>query len=184
MTKKFKKNQVLTLLLHLCPSSVARRRCAQGQLQRWFSPWWMEQMAASSALDTPSWVTHTHTHTQTGLHNQCKCLLWVTQSACLCVSLLLGCVFAGPHLSEGEGRGLDSADAKSVLRLLLLCFRLDLFNPAEAASSKNCLAKGRDLLMRTTTKTHMHTFKPTCSLIQVQHPLFLILFGCLSFCIW
>lgn len=52
----------------------------------------------------------------------------------MCVSVVLGCLSAGPHLSEGERRGLVSADAESVLRLLRLCFRLDLFNPSEAAS--------------------------------------------------
>lgn len=174
----------MSLLLPLSPSSVARRRCAQEQLQRWFSQWWMEQMVASSALDTPNWVTHactrTHTHTCTRrVQNQCE---WVTLSVCLCVSLLLGYLFAGLHLSEGE-RGLVPSDAESILRLLLLCFHLNLFNPSEAASSKNCLEKGWDLLMLTATKTHMYTFKPTCSLIQVQHLLCIILFGCLSTCI-
>lgn len=58
----------------------------------------------------------------------------MSHTVCLCVSLFLGSLFAGPLLSEGERRGLVSADAESVLRLLLLCFRLDLFNPAKAAS--------------------------------------------------
>ena len=44
---------------------VARRRCVRERLRRWSSRWWMEQMAVSSVLDTPSLVTVTHTHTHT-----------------------------------------------------------------------------------------------------------------------
>lgn len=74
---------------------------------------------------------HTHTHEKA---TKSVRVSLVSHTVCLCVSLFLGCLFAGPLLSEGERRGLVSADAESVLRLLLLCFRLDLFNPAKAAS--------------------------------------------------
>lgn len=102
---------------------------------------------------------------------------------CVCVSVSYLAISSLAFIYQREKRGLVSSDAESILRLLLLCFRLNLFNPSEAASSKNCLEKGWDLLMLTATKTHMYTFKPTCCLIQVQHLLCIILFGCWSSCI-
>lgn len=98
----------LSSFLSLC-LPVARRRCARERLLRWFSRWWMEQMAVSSALDTPSWVTLTHAHR---LQNPSKCVLWVIFSVCVRPSVCQS--FTGPHLSERERRGLLSADAESV----------------------------------------------------------------------
>ncbi len=53
-----------------------RLRCVQGRWQRSSSRWWTEQMAASSASDTLTWVTtqyttHTHTHTFLSHHRCC-----------------------------------------------------------------------------------------------------------------
>lgn len=46
----------------------------------------------------------------------------VCMSARQCVSLSLGCLSTGPHLSETERGGLVSAEAESFLSLLCLCF--------------------------------------------------------------
>lgn len=89
----------------------------------------------SSALDTPSWVTLTHMHADYKIrvwlvsHLQCVCV-----SDRQCVSLSLGRLSTGPHLSERERRGLVSAEAESILSLLCLCFCLPSSpsNPSEA----------------------------------------------------
>ena len=113
---------------------VARRRCVRERLRRWSSRWWMEQMAVSSVLDTPSLVTVTHTHTHTHARRLPKiranvacasasmCDVFVSERQC--VSLSLGRLSTGARLSERERRGLVSGDAESILSLLRLCFCL------------------------------------------------------------
>lgn len=67
---------------------VARRRCARERLLRWFSRWWMEQMAVSSALDTQSLVRLTHRLTHR-LQNQSMCGWRVIFNVCPTVSVSL-----------------------------------------------------------------------------------------------
>lgn len=113
---------------------VARRRCVRERLPRWFSRWWTEQMAVSSALDTPSWVTLTH-----------KCFADYKIRACSacesslgcvsdrrCVSLSLACLSTGPHLSQRKKRISVCWSWKHSQSALCFCLPFSLFNPPEA----------------------------------------------------
>lgn len=75
-------------------------------------------MAASSALDTPNWVTLTQMHAHYAIR---ACAASESSSVCPTDSAAVS------HLAliyqRGERRGLVSTGAESILSLLCLCFR-------------------------------------------------------------